>query len=115
MYSTYPNQNPWITGKKCTELKARAATFKEQDTYPDASKKSCYNLRQAIKQAKSQYRTKRESDHAGADPQGMWQGLQTITVYKGKPSHGLPSDMSLPDELHASYMLSSRQATLNHA
>ena len=31
----------------------------------------------------------------------MWQGLETITDYKGKPSHELPSDVSLPDELNA--------------
>jgi hypothetical protein len=33
----------------------------------------------------------------------MWQGLQTITDYKGKPSRELPSDVSLPDELNAFY------------
>jgi hypothetical protein len=33
----------------------------------------------------------------------MWQGLQTITDYKGKPSRGLPSNMSLPDELNSFY------------
>ena len=33
----------------------------------------------------------------------MWQGLQTITVYKGKHSRELPSDMSLPDELNYFY------------
>ena len=33
---TYPNQNHWITGNICSELKARVATFKEQDTNLDA-------------------------------------------------------------------------------
>ena len=33
----------------------------------------------------------------------MWQGLQTITDYKGKPSRELPSDARLPDELNAFY------------
>jgi hypothetical protein len=33
----------------------------------------------------------------------MWQGLQTITDYKGKHSRELPSDMSLPDELNHFY------------
>jgi hypothetical protein len=28
---TYPNQKPWTTGNICTELTARAATFKERD------------------------------------------------------------------------------------
>ena len=38
---TYPNQKPWITGNIHTELKARAAAFKELQ----------------LKQAKCQYRT----------------------------------------------------------
>jgi hypothetical protein len=33
----------------------------------------------------------------------MWQGLKTITVYKGKPRRELPSNASLPDELNAFY------------
>ena len=32
---TYPNKKPWITGNIRTELKARAAAFKEQDSNPD--------------------------------------------------------------------------------
>jgi hypothetical protein len=42
---TYPNQKPSITGIICTELKARAAAFKERDTNLDAYKKSRYALR----------------------------------------------------------------------
>ena len=34
--TTYPKQKPWITGNICTELKARAAAFKERDTNPDS-------------------------------------------------------------------------------
>ena len=33
---TYPNQKSWITGNIRTELKARAATFKERDSNPEA-------------------------------------------------------------------------------
>jgi hypothetical protein len=33
----------------------------------------------------------------------MWQGLQTITDYKGMHSRELPSDKSLPDELNHFY------------
>jgi hypothetical protein len=33
----------------------------------------------------------------------MWQGLLTITDYKGKHSRELPSDTSLPDELNYFY------------
>ena len=32
---TYPNQKPWITGSIHTELKARAAAFKERDSNPE--------------------------------------------------------------------------------
>jgi hypothetical protein len=33
----------------------------------------------------------------------MWQGLQTITDYKGKPRRELPSDAELPYKLKAFY------------
>ena len=33
----------------------------------------------------------------------MWQGIPTITDYKGKQSHVLPSDTSLPDKLNYFY------------
>ena len=36
MVRTYPNQKPWITGNIHTELKARAAAFKERDSNPEA-------------------------------------------------------------------------------
>ena len=37
---TYPNQKPWITGNIRTELRSRAAAFKERNTNPDIYKKS---------------------------------------------------------------------------
>ena len=39
---TYPNQKPWITGNIHTDLKGRAATFKERDSNLEAYKKSRY-------------------------------------------------------------------------
>ncbi|KAM9484121.1 LIM and calponin homology domains-containing protein 1-like [Salvelinus alpinus] len=33
----------------------------------------------------------------------MWQGLQSTTDYKGRPSRDLPNDAALPDELIAFY------------
>ena len=47
--------------------------------------------------------TKIESYFTGSDTRRMWQGLQTITDYKGKHSCELPGDMSLPDELNYFY------------
>jgi hypothetical protein len=40
----YPNQKPWIKVNIRTELKGRAAAFKEQDSNPEAYKKSRYAL-----------------------------------------------------------------------
>jgi hypothetical protein len=62
---TYPNQKPWITGNIRTELKGRAASFKERDYNPEAYKESRYALRQTIKRAKRQYRTKIDSYNTG--------------------------------------------------
>ena len=58
-----------------------------------------------IKQAKREYRAKIESHYTDSDARLMWQGLQTITDYKGKHSRELPSDMRLPDELNHFYAL----------
>jgi hypothetical protein len=99
----YPNRRPWITGNIRIELKARAAAFKERETNPDTYKKSRYSLRRTIKQAKCQDRIKIKSYYTGSDARRLWQGLKTITDYKGKPRHELPSDASLPDELNAFY------------
>jgi hypothetical protein len=100
---TYPNQKPWITGNIRIELKARAAAFKERDTNPEAYKKLRYALRRTIKHARGQYRIKIESYYTGSDASWMWQGLKTITVYKGKPRCELPSDNSLPEEINVFY------------
>ena len=100
---TYPNKKPWITVNIHTELKVRAATFKEQDSNPEAYKKSHYALRRTIKQTKHQYGAKIE---LYSDTRRMWQGLKTITDYKGKHSRKLSGNTSLPDGLnyfHASF------------
>ena len=100
---TYPNQRPWTTGNIHTELKGRAATFKEWHSNPEAYKKSRYALRRTLRQAKRQYSTKLESYYTGSDARRMCQGLQTIRDYKGKHSREVPSDTSLPDELNYFY------------
>jgi hypothetical protein len=44
-----------------------------------------------------------ESYYTGSNTRLMWQGLQTITDYKGKHSRKLTNDTSLPDELNHFY------------
>ena len=68
---TYPNQKPWITDNTRTELKGRAAAFKDWDTNPEAYKKSRYALRRTIKQAKGQYRTKIKLYYTSSDAHQM--------------------------------------------
>ena len=99
---TYPTLKPWITGNICTELTAKAS-FKERDSNPEAYKKSRYALQRTIKKEKCQYRTKIELYYTGYDARRMWQGLQTITEYKGKHSRELLSDMSVADKLNYLY------------
>jgi hypothetical protein len=87
---TYTNQKPWITGNIRTELMGRAAAFKKWDSNLEAYKKSRYVLRQTIKQAKHQYRTKIELYYTGSDTCRMWQGLQTIRLQKGSTAKSCP-------------------------
>ena len=66
-----------------------------------AEYKQCsYSLRKAIKQAKSQYRGKVESQFTGSDTRNMWQVLQTITDYKEKTSHVVASYVLIPNKLN---------------
>ena len=98
---TYSNQKPWNTGSIHTVQKARAAAFKERDS--EAYKKLIRNPAMSSDEPSNkqcQYRTKIESYNTGSDARRMWQGLQTITDYKGKHSRELPSNTSLPDELN---------------
>jgi phosphorylcholine metabolism protein LicD len=104
---THPNQKPWITGNIHNKLKGRTFAFKEQDSNPEAYKKSHYALRRTIKQANHQYRTKIESYDTSSDARRMWQGLQTFTDYKEKHSQEMPSDTSLHESTRRA-MLASR-------
>jgi hypothetical protein len=103
---TYPNQKQWITGNIRTELKDRAAAFKEQDSSRKLRRNPSIPPRFTIKQAKRQYGTNIESYYTGStDARLLWQGLQTITDYKEKHGCELPSGTSLPDKLHYFYAL----------
>jgi hypothetical protein len=67
----YPNQKPWLLATSTLSERGE-----EWDTNSDAYKKSHHALK-------------------GSDTHRMWQGSQTITDYKGKPSRELLSDVSL--------------------
>jgi hypothetical protein len=103
---TYTNQKPWITGNIRTELKARAAAFKQQDTY----KKSRYALRRTIKQAKRQHRSKIESYYTGSVNVGCILLLTTM----GNPATSCPVTQAYQTG-YMQFMLTLRKITLNHA
>ena len=96
---TYPNQKSWITGNIRTKLKARAAAFKAGTL-----------IRTLIRNLgmPSDKQSNRQSVNTGLyytvfDARRMWQGLQTITNYKGKHNRELPSHTSIPNELNYFY------------
>eukprot|EP00061_Rhincodon_typus_P013533 g39962.t1 len=80
-------------------LKTRRAAFKSGD--PDLHRKSRYDLRKAIMEAKKQYRTELEAQTYQTDSCRLWQGLNDITGYKTKQSKTADKDTSFPDALNA--------------
>ncbi|KAM9414192.1 uncharacterized protein ACWYII_025639 isoform 1-T1 [Salvelinus alpinus] len=99
---TFPNQKPWINGSIRVKLKARTTAFNQGKVTGNMTEytQCSYSLRKAIKQAKSQYRDKIESQFNSSDTRGMWQGLQSITDYKKKSSPVADQDVLLPDRLN---------------
>ena len=63
-------------------------------------KQCSYSLRKAIIQTKRQYRAKVESQFNGSNTRQMWQGLRSITDYKGKTSPVAEINVFLPDKLN---------------
>jgi hypothetical protein len=99
---TYPNQKPWITGNIRTELKGRAAAFKERDSNPETYKKSRYALQRTIKQADNTglRSTRTAPAPTLADVAGL---ANYYRLQREAELRELPSDTSLPDVLNNFY------------
>ena len=97
----FPNQKPWVNGEVRAKLKARADAHNSDDL--EEHRKSRYELRRAIRSAKSQYREKVESNFQGSNTRNMWTGLRAITDYKEKTSSAVLTSASFPDELNTFY------------
>ncbi len=90
---------PWLTGEVYRLLKARNAAFRAGDE--EGLKIARANLSRGIREAKRQYSRRiahRFSD--GRDTLSLWQGIQTITVYK-PPPQTCDSTISLLNELNS--------------
>ena len=85
-------------------------------TAEDRNKRSRYDHCIVIKHAKGQYRNKVESYYTGYDARYMWQGLQSIMDYKGRPSHDLPNDDQTNSMhfMHASIITNNTLSALSH-
>ncbi len=97
----YPNQKPWINSDVRSALSARTSAFKSGNT--DDRKQASYDLRRSIKAAKRQYKNKVEEHFNNNNPRSMWQGINSITGFKGNKPATVNIAASLPDELKTFY------------
>ncbi|XP_048414141.1 uncharacterized protein LOC125465079 isoform X2 [Stegostoma tigrinum] len=104
----FPNQKPWMNWEIHSLLKSRSEAFKSGD--PDLYKKSRYDLRKAIRDAKRQHQNKLESQTNHASSSHLWQGLCDIMGYK-ESSRTAGSNTSLSDELNAFYACSEQKVS----
>lgn len=77
--------------------------------YKAASQK----LRQAVKAAKRWYRDKAETQLCESDRRCMWQGLQTITDYRGRTY--IDADSSLVEDLNTCACFEASSMSTNTA
>ena len=100
----FPNQKPWVDKSVREALNARTSAYNAGlvTGSMDEHKAARYNLRRTVTAAKGRYRDKVELQFEQADSRGMWQGLRTMTDYKGTPPM-LNTDVSLANELNTFY------------
>eukprot|EP00061_Rhincodon_typus_P012085 g37570.t1 len=97
----FPSQKPRMNQEIHSFLKIRRAAFKSDD--PHLYRRSRYDLRKAIRDAKRQYRTKLEAQTNETASRPLWQALNSITEYKMKQNKIADKDTALPDALNAFY------------
>ncbi|XP_036413617.1 uncharacterized protein LOC118798303 [Colossoma macropomum] len=97
-----------VTGEVRSMLHACHAAFLSGNT--GDYKRSRYDLRRSIREAKRQYRLKLVGYYTTTDSRCMWQGLQHITNYQQTSRVVTTSHTTLPDELNEFY---ARFETLN--
>jgi len=69
----------------------------------DEYKAASYGLRQVVKDAKRRYRDRVEAQMEQHDIRHQWQGLRTITHYRGRTSSTVSAEISLADDLNSFY------------
>nr|XP_049591334.1 uncharacterized protein LOC125978210 [Syngnathus scovelli] len=93
----FPNQKPWMTSQVRSLLTARDSAFRSGNRALYSSTRA--DLKKGIKKAKPDYMRKMESHLASNRPREVWQGVLTITNFRGCDVTSDPSE-SLAEELN---------------
>ncbi|KAK7925826.1 hypothetical protein WMY93_008136 [Mugilogobius chulae] len=98
---TYSNNKPWFTKDIRTlhKKKNQAYTDGNESLYRAAK----YELRAAIRKAKSKYANTLEKQIASNDTKSVWKKLKIMTDYKKSTAPPAVTDQDLPDKLNNFY------------
>lgn len=94
----YPNQKPWMTSDVRKLLRTRNHAFKSGDKEQYSVARA--ELQRGIKAAKKAHKRKVEEQLANNTTRQVWQGLESITNYKGSTPVITNADASLAEELN---------------
>ena len=94
----FPNEKPWINSDVRAALQARNNAFRSGNLGDTRAA-----LQRTIRRAKKDYTTKLEAQFESGDVRTTWQGLRTITDYRGRARTVETPSASLPGELNTFY------------
>jgi len=97
---SFPNQKPWVDGSIHAALNARTAAYNSGlvSGHMEEYKAPSYRLRRAVKEAKKRYRDRVETQMEQHETRRLWQGLWTITHYRGRSPSTVSADTYLADD-----------------
>ena len=96
----FSNNKPWFSKEVKALCSKKNEAFKSGNK--EAFKVARYEFERAMKKAKAKYNENLQAKLRANDTKGVWQGMQTITGYKG--SRRTPADDPLlPDRLNEFY------------
>ena len=108
----FPNQKPWMTNRVRSLLKVRDAAFRSGDRALYSAARA--DLKKGIREAKADYKRRIESHFTSNRPREVWQGLQSITNFRGCDVTQGDLSKSLSEELNcffARYETSQRHSS----
>ena len=97
---SFNNNKPWFSPELKIKLQEKEIAFQSGDR--SNYKRTMYEWRRCVNLAKSDYKSRLEKQFIDGDTRSVWQGLQTITGYKKKPTL-IPSDDFTANSLNQFY------------